>query len=335
MTTNEPAVVRMQTPESSWFVDSDEGQESDYSFDQYEIITSPNDFNVSTLSTFIESGVIIIPGFQRNFVWDLSRASKLIESIILGIPIPQIFLYEEARDRFLVIDGQQRLMSIYYFVRLRFPLLEKRAALRAIYASEGEIPEKVLHDDAYFSNFNLRLPSQVEGAHNPFNGLNYETLGDYKTTFDLRAIRSIVVKQSSPKNDQSSMYEIFDRLNTGGINLTPQEIRMSLYRSPFLDMLARVNVEPRWRNLLGTDELDLHMKDIEILLRGLAMLVHSDTYKPSLRRFLNGFALEARGFDQEQIESFQRLIEAFFEACGSLDKEDFPDATRSVPNISV
>ena len=203
------------------------------------------------------------------------------------------------------------------------PCSKSRAALRAIYASEGEIPEKVLHDDAYFSNFNLRLPSQVEGAHNPFNGLNYETLGDYKTTFDLRAIRSIVVKQSSPKNDQSSMYEIFDRLNTGGINLTPQEIRMSLYRSPFLDMLARVNVEPRWRNLLGTDELDLHMKDIEILLRGLAMLVHSDTYKPSLRRFLNGFALEARGFDQEQIESFQRLIEAFFEACGSLDKEDF------------
>jgi uncharacterized protein with ParB-like and HNH nuclease domain len=70
----------------------------------------PNDFKL-TLFSFIESKAVKIPGFQRNYVWDIMRASKLIESPIIGLPIAQIFLYEEGRNSFLVIDGQQRLMS--------------------------------------------------------------------------------------------------------------------------------------------------------------------------------------------------------------------------------
>jgi len=72
---------------------------------EYDITASPNDFNMSTMFSFIESGAVKIPGFQRNYVWDVKRASKLIESIIIGLPIPQIFLYEEERNKFLVIDG--------------------------------------------------------------------------------------------------------------------------------------------------------------------------------------------------------------------------------------
>ena len=79
--------------------------------DQFDIVSSPNDFNVTTIVDFIKSGVVKIPGFQRNFVWDIRRASKLVESILIGFPIPQTFLYEQERNRFLVIDGQQRLMS--------------------------------------------------------------------------------------------------------------------------------------------------------------------------------------------------------------------------------
>jgi len=73
----------------------------------------------------MESGVVRIPGLQRSFVWDLGRASELIESLILGLPVPQLFLYEEARNRFLVINGQQRLMSTYYFIKQRFPRRER------------------------------------------------------------------------------------------------------------------------------------------------------------------------------------------------------------------
>ena len=94
-----------------WFDDYAEGVD-ELQVDEYDITATPNDFNVMTLHSFIESGAVRIPGFQRNFVWDLGRASKLIESLILGLPVPQLFLYEQARNRFLVIDGQQRLMSI-------------------------------------------------------------------------------------------------------------------------------------------------------------------------------------------------------------------------------
>ncbi|HVA62416.1 MAG TPA: DUF262 domain-containing protein [Terriglobales bacterium] len=102
-------------------LEDNEDNEEEYSPGQYEITAAPNDFNVATLYDFIKSGVVKIPGFQRHYVWDLGRASKLIESLLIGLPIPQIFLYEAGRNSFLVVDGQQRLMSLYYFREGRFP----------------------------------------------------------------------------------------------------------------------------------------------------------------------------------------------------------------------
>ena len=164
-----------QVPDYSedWYED-DGVEESDNGYvDEYDITASPNDFNVKTIYDFIESGAVKIPGFQRNYVWDQRRASKLIESIIIGLPIPQIFLYEESRNSFLVIDGQQRLMTLYYFMKQRFPKKEKRASLRAIFAEHGKIPDDILHNDDYFSKFNLRLIAKVPDIPNKFNKLNW------------------------------------------------------------------------------------------------------------------------------------------------------------------
>jgi uncharacterized protein with ParB-like and HNH nuclease domain len=185
-----------------WFDDYAE-DEDEIQIDEYDITATPNDFNVSTLFNFIESGAVRIPGFQRNFVWDQVRSSKLIESLILGIPVPQLFLYEQSRNRFLVIDGQQRLMSLYYFIKRRFPRKEKRVELRAIFDKDGTIPDAVLHDDAFFDDFKLKLSNKLPNQKNKFHGLNYSTLGDYKTQFDLRPIRNIVVKQNGPADDDS------------------------------------------------------------------------------------------------------------------------------------
>jgi Protein of unknown function DUF262 len=223
-----------------WFEDYAE-ESDDLQIDEYDITASPNDFNVSTLYNFVESGAVRIPGFQRNFVWDKVRSSKLIESLILGIPVPQLFLYEQQRNRFLVIDGQQRLMSIYYFIKRRFPKRDKRSELRIIFDKEGKIPEDILHSDDFFEDFNLKLTEKLPNKANKFNGRNYSTLADYKTQLDLRPIRNIVIKQNAPAGDDSSVYEVFSRLNTGGINLRPQEIRTSMYHSEFYDMLYRIN----------------------------------------------------------------------------------------------
>ncbi|WP_404802493.1 DUF262 domain-containing protein [Bacillus swezeyi] len=91
----------------------------------------------------------------RNYVWDRNRASKLIESIIIGLPIPQIFLYKQSRNNFLVIDGQQRLMSIYYFIKERFPKTEVRPHLREVLDKKGTVPNDMLADNNYFVPFKL------------------------------------------------------------------------------------------------------------------------------------------------------------------------------------
>lgn len=300
-----------------------EVDQGDGYIDEYDLTATPNDFNVMTINSFIESGAIQIPGFQRNYVWDIKKASKLIESLLLGLPVPQLFLYESARNKFLVIDGQQRMMSIYYFIKKRFPRKEKRAEIRKIFAEHDGIPEEILDDDEYFQSFKLSLSKVSDEKKSKFHGLTYAMLGDYKTQLDLRPIRNIVVKQNSPKDDDSSIYEIFNRLNSGGVNLKPQEIRGCLYHSPFYSMLARINYNPIWRQSLRMSNLDLHMKDIELLLRCFAMAHEYRGYKPSLANFLNNFSKEAKSFTREKNEHLESVFLKFMNEIEGLNLERF------------
>ncbi|WP_312045247.1 DUF262 domain-containing protein [Erwinia sp.] len=317
-----------------WFEDYADNSDP-FQISEYDITSTPNDFNVMTLFSFVESGAVKIPGFQRNFVWDIARSSKLIESLILGLPVPQIFLYEQARNSFLVIDGQQRLMSIYYFVKKRFPRKEMRVELREIFDQEGKIPDDVLHDDRFFQTFNLKLPEKIPGVKSIFKGLNYSTLGDYKTQFDLRPLRNIIVKQNTPDGDDSSMYEIFNRLNTGGINLRPQEIRTSMYHSSFYEMLYRINSDARTRNVLGSTQPDLHVKDIEIILRGFAMLMDKENYVPSMVKFLNQFSKKCKNNSTEQNEYLHDLYKSFLDSCSDLADDAFINRSNNRFNIAL
>ncbi|MCI4624709.1 MAG: DUF262 domain-containing protein [Candidatus Magnetoovum sp. WYHC-5] len=303
--------------------DSQNEPREGYGFDEYEITATPSDFNIATLFSFIESGVVTIPGFQRNYVWDHGRASKLIESLIIGLPVPQIFLYEQSRNKFLIIDGQQRMMSIYYFIKEIFPKMEKRAALRKIFAKHNRIPDEILNDNKYYSDFSLYLPTKLPKRQNKLHGLTYSTLDEYKVSFDLRTIRNVIIKQMLPKDDDSSIYEIFNRLNTGGVNLTDQEIRMSLHHSDFMNMLSRVNANSKWRKLIKLDEPDIHMKDIEILLRAFAMLIKGDNYTPSMLKFLNGFAKDKKTENHEQISYLETLFYSFLDSCSLLQENIF------------
>ena len=303
--------------------DEQDLEDGSYPIDQYNLVSSPNDFNTKTLVDFIDSGVVIIPGFQRNYVWDVKRASKLIESIIVGLPIPQMFLYEQERNKFLVIDGQQRLMSIYYFVKERFPRKEKLAELRLRSDGRSYISAEILSNDKYFSDFQLNLPENTPGQPNRFHREKYSSLSEgYKTSFDLRTIRNIIVQQVSPKGDES-MYEIFNRLNSGGVNLRPQEIRRCMYDSKFYEMLYKTNTKEEWRKLVGAKIPDAHMKDVEILLRGFAMLISGETYRPSMVKFLNSFSQEARTFDEKRLDQLQRLLQFFLDSCQDLAPDAF------------
>lgn len=309
---------------SNWYDKLDiDLQEDDSIVKEYDITATPNDFNILTLFSLIDNGVIKMPPFQRNYVWDIKRASKLIESIILGIPIPQVFLYEKGKNNFYVIDGQQRLLSIYFFIKERFPTSVGRTALREYLTGDEKIDNSILSDDKYFKNFSLTLPSPVNTEKNKLDKLKYETLGELKHTFEfMRTVRSIMIKQNEPEDD-SSIFEIFNRLNTGGQNLSSQEIRMSLYYSDFYRELIKMNQDENWRRLIGNEIEDLRFKDVEIIVRSFAMLTNHENYKPSMTRFLNKFSKESTFFDNNTLDYFRQLFISFLESCCNLSKNHF------------
>lgn len=305
-----------------WYLEPIE-EEGETSVKEYDITATPNDFNISTLFSLIDNGVIRMPPFQRNYVWDEKRASKLIESIILGLPIPQVFLYEQGKNSFYVIDGQQRLMSIYFFIKQRFPTKEGKVILRKYLTGDTKIDSGILADDKYFKNFKLKLPALASGEENKLDKLKYDTLGDYKNTFDImRTIRSVVIKQKEP-DDDSSIYEIFNRLNTGGQNLAPQEIRMSLYYSDFYKQLIELNEHKKWRRIIGQEMSDIHFKDVEIILRSLAMLFEYGSYSSPMGKFLNTFSKNAYQFKPDTIDYIKELFISFLDSCEDLEANIF------------
>lgn len=318
------AEARNDEAASTWMDDLPEGEGP--SVNNFDISSSANDFNLLTLMNFMDTGAIVIPHYQRNFTWDIKRASKLVESLIIGLPVPQLFFYEESRNKFAVLDGQQRLMSVYFFWKKRFPKKERRSQLRDIFSAKGFYPPEVLASDDYFSQFNLYLPASQEEGRSPFDGMNYDTLGEAKSDLDLRTIRSVIIKQNEPDPESeghSAVYEIFDRLNTGGVNLKPQEIRSNIYFSDFYEALYELNKLAEWRELIGQEQRDINLRDVELLLRLSAMLAFSDKYKPSMIKFLNRFsAVAKRRFGADEIRLIVDILTAFIQKAAPL-KESF------------
>lgn len=306
--------------EIKWF-ENEGDEENNYSFKEYDVASTPNDFNTKTIIDFIESGLFKVPGFQRNYVWDIKRASKLIESLIIGLPIPQVYLYEEGKNNYLVIDGQQRLLTIFFFYKKRFPKREKRSELRQIFDENGKFPEDYLYSDEYFEDFKLKLSDSL--SDNKLHGLNYSTLGELKNSFDFRTMRNVMIKQNFPSDDDSAMFEIFNRLNSGGVVLTPQEIRTSLYHSTFYNQLYKLNLNSNWRRVINKPDPDIHMKDVEILLRGFALLLNSENYSPSMTRFLNQFSKKSRSYKEDSLNYFKQLFENFCDYVSSLNPNMF------------
>ncbi|HQT47546.1 MAG TPA: DUF262 domain-containing protein, partial [Acidocella sp.] len=151
------------------------------------------DYTVDTLVKRMNAGSFKIPAFQRRFVWTLKHSSKFIESLLMGLPVPGVFLYKEAdTNEHLVIDGQQRLRTLQMFYKGLF----------------GEKKFKLV------------------GVREPWAEKSYEELEPSDILkLDDSIVHATIFKQDSPKDVLDSIYYVFERINTGGIRLSPQEIR--------------------------------------------------------------------------------------------------------------
>lgn len=334
------------------FADEDnDNTESLYPSENFKLTTTPNDFNISTIISFLDAGIFKIPDFQRNYVWDKNKASKLIESLLIGLPIPQMFLYEKARNEFFVIDGQQRLMSIYFFIKGRFPKENARLLLRDNYSKGEFIKEEFLRDNKYFSNFSLNLDTNNSPNRNRFHAQEYRSLApDDRITLDLSTIRNMIIKPSADSDENvQSMFEIFNRLNSGGVNLNAQEIRTSLYSSEFLKEMNEMNENVVWRKIiLNKERRDLRLKDVESILRLFSMLlagydsilyrnnnIDKVEYQNSIVGFLNNVANALKYISTQDVIFYADLWDRFFEELSKLDSYDLNFSDDKNARVSI
>jgi hypothetical protein len=226
---------------------------------QYDISTSGRDYDVLDLVGRLQKGDIIIPKFQRGYVWSLRDASRFIESLLFGLPVPNIFLsVEPETQKLLVVDGRQRLSTIQYFYDGIWPLTERVFVLKGT------------------------------GEKGIYEGSSYKALPEAdKRRLDHASIRASIIKQDQPSEDSSSIYHVFERLNTSGVSLTPQEIRTAIYHGEFSDLIGELNKDKLWREIYGPE--NKFMRDQELILRFFAFFYNRDNYKAPMKEFLNKF----------------------------------------------
>lgn len=257
----------------------------------YQITTYPTDFTLEILHKKWEDGEIEIPRFQRGFVWTKTQASRLIDSFLLGLPVPAIFLYSEhGSDKYLVIDGQQRLRSVFSYFDGRFPPTEV-----------GNPPSAAQDNGSVFRL--VGLPSSRYYQHFDFHGLPERDRRRLRNA----VLRAFIVKQIDP-DDDASMYDIFERLNNGGTHLENQEIRQCIYRGPFADLLEELNELESWRVVIGQGAPDSRMRDIELIVRFFATR-SLDTYEKPMKRFLSLYMAHNRHAPAQTLSAHREVFE--------------------------
>jgi uncharacterized protein with ParB-like and HNH nuclease domain len=272
---------------------------------QYDIASYGADYDVEGLVNRLNRGDVLIPPFQRNYIWKLPEASRFIESLLLGLPVPGIFLARERdSNKLLVIDGQQRLKSLQFFYEGYFnpkPDEEKKQVFKLV------------------------------GVQDNFEGKTYKALDDKdRIRLNDSLIHATIVKQESPANDDTSVYHIFDRLNSEGRRLTPQEIRTAIDHGSFIGIIKQLNEYSPWREIYGRKSGRL--KDQELILRFLAFYFEGEKYERPMKEFLNKFSQSHRKADDSFLtaakDKFTETIDVVFRCIG-------PKAFRPIGPINA
>lgn len=245
---------------------------------EYEIMNYPADITLSGYVELWDRKELTVPPFQRMYVWDRIKASKLVESFLLGLPVPGTFLYKErVKAGYLIIDGQQRIMSLIRFIKGTF-------------------------DESVF---------RLKNVHPRYEGKAFADLGEDEQ-FKLKGatLRATIIQQIDPQDD-TSIYQVFERLNTGGVNLNPMEVRQCVSYGPFVEALKKINGLESWRKIIGQPKIDKRLRDVELVLRCLALSEKGDEYEKPMKGFLNKYMEDRRGDDLK----YEDMIVNFSDAC--------------------
>lgn len=270
------------------------------------------DFDADGLVRRLERGDILIPrfgheesdvelaSFQRGFVWTRPQMDRFIESLLLGFPIPGIMLVQQTDKRYLVLDGQQRLSTL----------------------------------QAFYGGIHRGREFRLENVADTFKGLTYKTLSpEQRRTIDNTFIQATIVKTDGTSESRDSVYQIFERLNSGGTQLTPHEIRIALYPGAFVEFLGELNRIQSWREIYGS--VSPRLRDHELLLRVIALFVRSEEYFRPLKRFLNDFLGRHRFLDKLPAEEIRIQFTSAIDAIAAAGGRGYLRPTRQRLNVST
>jgi hypothetical protein len=235
------------------------------------IFAKPSDPTVRDLyDRYKEKDLILQSDFQRHFVWDNTKSSRLIESVVLDVPLPVIYLAEEVDGRESVIDGQQRLTSFFKF-------LDGTLMLTGLQARK---------------DLNRKRSADLDKA--------------LRNKIRQAVVPTITIQKESDKNLK---FEIFQRLNTGSVALNDQELRNCVYRGPYNKLLQEMASDQDFMSLIGVQEPEKRMRDVELVLRFTAFY-HATylKYRPPMRQFLNENMEQFRDILERDAEETRRVF---------------------------
>ena len=244
--------------------------------------TYGGDFIVRQLMDMIAEKEIETPKIQRNYVWTLKIASRFIESILLDLPIPSIFLAKVESGKFIIIDGLQRLTCLYNYI------------------VKGTLNNKV---------FKL---SSSKDIHKEWRGKAFSELKDEdKRKLKNKLLHAIIVEQKEPTNFDG-LFLIFERINTGGMQLNQQEIRNSIFQGPMNNLLHELNDYEPWRLMFGQSIPHARMRDIEMILRFLTLnsIESVSSEKDSLKIVskMNSFMADHRKSNEYELCAYKAIF---------------------------
>ena len=262
-------------------LDDDSGVDETVPAVSYEVTSYGADPEAEVLVNRLKRGDLYIPQFQRDYVWSQPEASRFIESLLLGLPVPGIFLaVDPASGKQIVIDGQQRLKTLKFFFEGVFN------------------PKPASQSQRIF---------KLSKVQSKYEGQTFETLeeGD-RIRLQTSIIHATVIKQLAPSEEDTSFYHIFERLNSSGKRLTSQEMRIALFHGKLIDMIKEINNYDGWRTVFG--EINSRLKDQELILRFFAFYEHLDKYSRPMTEFLNIYASSHRNPTQEKLDQLHSIF---------------------------
>jgi len=253
------------------------------------------DFSVRQLAEMvIEETIDIAPEYQRHFAWSDVRQSQLIESLILGIPVPSLFMATNKDSTWEVIDGLQRLTTLINFI------------------SNDNIIKKVNPSCKKLKIAGLEKLDSI-------NGLHFEELP--KSTQLMFMTRPLRVTVLNDKSDLNLRYDLFERLNTGGIILHPQEIRNCIYLGKFKDFLLKCSLNEHFKKVVKVPENSSQSGITEeLVLKFFAYYENRELFIHSVKGFLNDYMASKSKYFKEK-DTYEKLFEQTF----MLIAESLPD----------